>query len=107
MIGETQHIQTVAFEFLRSFFVIDLGFGSEMTVTVNFDNEFELCAVEVHDEVVNGALAEDTILEGAEVAVPEFVFGGGGVLAKFFGAVDEVAIVGEVDGHGECRAEWV
>lgn len=109
VIGKSQDLQTVVFEFVGSFGIVGLSLGSEVTFSVDFDDEFEFGAVEVHDEVVDGTLAEDTIFAGAEVAMPEFVFSGGGVFAEFFGAIDEVAVVGKVDGvgHGWDGAEWV
>lgn len=68
-----------------------------MTFAIDFNDEFELGAVEVYDEVVDGTLAQDTIFLGAEVVLPELMFGEGRALAQFFGAIDEVAVVGKVD----------
>ena len=78
----------------------------EMAIPIHFDHQSKVRAVEIHDVLVDGALAQEAGGVSAEVVVPQVFFGGGHVGAKCAGFFFQGRVVGEEEfgldqfGHG-------
>jgi len=87
VIPEAQHLDSLGFKILVSFFVVLLSGGETVSSAIQLDGELGLGAVEIEDVLADGMLAAKFKILEAPVPeeFPQLSFGGGGLFAEALG----------------------
>jgi hypothetical protein len=65
-----------------------------MTLSINFNNQFQTGTIKVHNKVINRALSQNTQGKISQAILPQFFLGRCWILPHLFSNGDEFGIVG-------------